>query len=490
VNWPIVDGQWAPVGPDGRPVIAAPVTDTVLPDPSPSAAAPVAPATPTAKHGLFGNKARAEAAQAAAEAAKSEAATLRAELTALGGLDLEQIQDMIAERRRELAQVEADVSAARSQLAHIRAEVVETNDIAVLQQVGVYDYSHPLKDAVAFKEELAEVMTRIKEAARGGTAIAADTNWQVNGSVVKGRAMVGNYSKLMLRAYNAEADNCIRTVKHGTVARAVDRLTKTRETIAKLGKTMSIRVTDHYHQLRVEEIRLTGDYLVAVEAEKERVREERERRREDEIVRREIERERLRLLKEQQHYRNALARLGDDQTAAEPGLLEKLAEIDNALTGVDEREANIRLGYVYVISNLGSFGEHIVKIGMTRRMDPMDRVRELGDASVPFKFDVHALIFSKDAVALEAHLHRELEDRRVNLVNRRREFFYVTPAEVRAVVERVAGELLLEYTIEPEAFEWRQSGSGARGASEVTLAAPYPSGSTSSSASDSRVVTP
>lgn len=112
-------------------------------------------------------------------------------------------------------------------------------------------------------------------------------------------------------------------------------------------------------------------------------------------------------------------------------------------------------GAGYVISNIGAFGERMVKIGMTRRLEPMDRVRELGDASVPFRFDVHALIFSEDAVGLENSLHEEFADRRVNRVNLRREFFYATPAEVREVLERLAGNHLLEYNETPEALEYR-----------------------------------
>jgi hypothetical protein len=115
-----------------------------------------------------------------------------------------------------------------------------------------------------------------------------------------------------------------------------------------------------------------------------------------------------------------------------------------------------------VISNFGSFGEHVVKIGMTRRLEPMDRVRELGDASVPFNFDVHALIFSEDAVGLEARLHKEFVERRVNLVNTRREYFYTTPSDVREALERIEGQHLLEFHEVPEAADWRASGGPER----------------------------
>ncbi|WP_262005625.1 GIY-YIG nuclease family protein [Streptomyces sp. FIT100] len=150
---------------------------------------------------------------------------------------------------------------------------------------------------------------------------------------------------------------------------------------------------------------------------------------------------------------------GDEAAIAE--LEGKLAELGAELEAVEAREANIRAGYVYVISNVGAFGERMVKIGMTRRLDPMDRVIELGDASVPFRFDVHALIFSEDAVGLERRLHQEFESRRVNRVNLRREFFYVTPAVVRAALQRLAGQHLLEFQDTPEAPEWRASQTAA-----------------------------
>jgi hypothetical protein len=138
---------------------------------------------------------------------------------------------------------------------------------------------------------------------------------------------------------------------------------------------------------------------------------------------------------ERNHYTKAVeqVRATGDTTAAEE-LERRLADIDKAIEANDYHIANIRAGYVYVISNIGAFGPNIVKIGMTWRLEPMDRVRELGDASVPFRYDVHALHFSDDAVTLENELHRVFADRRVNFVNERREFFFATPAEVRAVL--------------------------------------------------------
>src|SRR5690606_25162058 len=302
-----------------------------------------------------------------------------------------------------------------AELQGLRNTIVETKDLALLQEAGVYEYQHPLADVVAYKAELAKVRDRIKTMARTGRAVVGATNWTVNGSAAQGGKVVRDFSKLMLRAYNAEADNLLRTMRPYKLQSAIDRLDKSAQTIERLGKTMDIRVSREYREIRVKELRLTADHLAKVEEEKERVRAERERQREEEKARREFEREKARLLKERSHVETALARLeanGDLDGAAD--LRAKLTDVDSAISDVEGRAANVRAGYVYVISNIGAFGERMVKIGMTRRLEPMDRVRELGDASVPFRFDVHALIFSEDAVGLENSLHEEFADRRVN----------------------------------------------------------------------------
>jgi hypothetical protein len=194
-----------------------------------------------------------------------------------------------------------------------------------------------------------------------------------------------------------------------------------------------------------------------VAEEKEAERAERDRMREERKAQQELERERARLDKERQHYENALNALvlkGDEEGAAR--LREQLGDVQRAIEDVDYRTANIRAGYVYVISNIGSFGEDMVKVGMTRRLDPMDRIRELSDASVPFNFDVHALFFSKDAVGIETTMHQRLATKRVNQINIRREFFKVTPHEAKTHLAELAGELL-QFTDTPEAVEYRES---------------------------------
>lgn len=134
----------------------------------------------------------------------------------------------------------------------------------------------------------------------------------------------------------------------------------------------------------------------------------------------------------------------------------KLTEVNEAIAQNDFRAANIRAGYVYVISNKGAFGGNVVKIGLTRRLDPVDRINELGDASVPFRFDVHALYFSEDAVTLENDLHDLFSNQRLNWANDRKEFFFASPVEVRAALVQRVGNLL-EFVEHGESAEYHQS---------------------------------
>ncbi|NIL43692.1 DUF4041 domain-containing protein [Salinispora arenicola] len=387
---------------------------------------------------------------------------LRAEMSQLGVLSAIELEQHRVRLGREVADLAAKGEVQKAELdRHLRGlrhQIVVTEETALLQEAGAYQYRHPLSDAVAYQSQLSRLQDQIKAMTRkDGGAVKAAIGWTVNGSAAEGRAMVRDFSKLMLRAYNAEADNLVRGLKPYKLDSAADRLGKVAATIAKLGKTMDIRIAEEYHRLRVKELELTADYQEKVVEEKERERAEKARLREERRAQQEIERERARLDKERQHYANAMAALqakGDADGAAQ--MQDRLAQIDTAIQDVDRRAANVGAGYVYVISNLGAFGEKMVKVGMTRRLDPLDRVRELSDASVPFNFDVHALFFSEDAVGIEAKMHARLADRRVNLVNHRREFFYATPEEAKEHLLALTGSLL-QYEEVPEALEYRQS---------------------------------
>ncbi|MGY4928901.1 DUF4041 domain-containing protein [Streptomyces sp. 900105755] len=365
----------------------------------------------------------------------------------LGGVDPAPLLSRIADLEAALATAQSG------------ADVIDLSDQRALQDVGIYRYHHPLESAAAYKDRLRSLEGQIDDVIKSGRAILAADLFTFDGSLARGRKLIGDLSKLMLRAYNAEADNCVRSLRSGNVRTAQKRLESAVTAIEKLGAIMEMRVNPEYHALRIAELELTADFQMKVQEERERARQERQLLREQRRAEQELAAEKERLEKERAHYISVLESLrskGDEAAVTE--LSRRLADIENAIAANDYRIANIRAGYVYVISNIGAFGPNIVKIGMTRRLEPMDRVRELGDASVPFRYDVHAMFFSEDAVKLESELHKAFADRRVNFVNERREFFFATPSEVRALLaDKVGG--LLEFTEEPAALEYFQSRS-------------------------------
>lgn len=357
-----------------------------------------------------------------------------------------------------LAVLEAENATLRARLAAVGSDqsgVADLDDERVLQDVGIYRYHHPLEHAVAYRDRLDEISARIAETVKSDGAIEKSNMFTFDGSLAKGRSMTRDLAKLMLRAYNAEAENVVRALRAGNTAAALKRLNTARDAIAKLGSMMEMHISDKYHLLRVEEIELTADYQMKKEEEREAARAERERLREERKVEIELADARESLDKERSHLVKVIEKL-TKSGETDPELERKLEEVDIAIAQNDFRAANIRAGYVYVISNRGAFGEYVVKIGLTRRLEPSERIQELGDASVPFRFDVHAIYFSEDAVKLEADLHEHFASRRMNWANNRKEFFFATPSEVRDVLAAKLGNLL-EFAEHAESTEYLQS---------------------------------
>lgn len=270
-----------------------------------------------------------------------------------------------------------------------------------------------------------------------------------------------------MRAFNAECDDIVEHVRYNNIESSEKRITASRDAISKLGQIMGIGITAGYYRMKIDELHLAFEWQQKKQQEKEEQREARAEMREAAKLAKELENERRKLEKEQSHYENALSKINEQLAAASDDeadavrerkaqIEKQLEKIDAAFGDVEYREANQRAGYVYVISNIGAFGENVYKIGMTRRLDPMDRIDELGDASVPFKFDVHAMIFSDDAPKLEAALHNAFADKKLNFVNQRREFFNVSLEEIKQVV-RDNFDKSVEFVEIPPAEQYRES---------------------------------
>lgn len=366
---------------------------------------------------------------------------------------LDDINREIAASREELEQVEKtlklrqqELNDAVKELQQAKEQIVETNEEVLMQSFGLYTPRYSFMNSDEYKARLLEIRAEQKDMIKNKTAVTGNSNWTVNNSAAKGKKMVSDMQKLLLRAFNSECDDVIEHVKYNNIEASEKRITTSREAISKLGIIMEVSIQPKYYRLKIEELHLAFEYAQKKQQEKEEQKEARARMREEAKLAKEIEEERKKLEKEQQHYQNALERINAQLAAVSEGdraaieekkaeLVAQLDKIDKEFKDVDYREANQRAGYVYVISNIGAFGENVYKIGMTRRLDPQDRVDELGDASVPFNFDVHAMIFSDDAPRLEAALHNAFADRKLNFVNQRREFFRVSLDEIKKVVK-------------------------------------------------------
>ena len=372
---------------------------------------------------------------------------------------LQQVRTQCAEQeqgiRADLERLINEEAALQEKLHPMRVQVK-------LEEAGFTEYDHPAKDSVELAAALRDLLKDVQMAVRSYSAVESLDDFEPPHTKSGRNKLAKDSARLALMAFNSQVDSIIEAASARNYEASLAKIFKAAEVVERQCTVTGVRIKPNYVELRARELQLAVDHLKAKQLEKELEKERKAELREQAKAERELQAERERLEKERQHYLNVLKtveEIGDEAETAR--LKQQIVEIEKGINDVEKREANIRAGYVYVISNIGSFGERMVKIGMTRRLDPMDRVRELGDASVPFNFDVHALFFSDDAVSVETELHHRFAARRVNRINARREFFYATPAEVREALKDIAGNLL-EFTEEPEAEQYRLSLEEAR----------------------------
>lgn len=375
--------------------------------------------------------------------------------------------DEISKQKSLILAYNDEINELNSNIKDLKKDIITFSDEILVQDFGLYEPRYSFINADAYKAELTNIRNKQKAMIKDGSAVSGSTDWQVNGSAVQGRKMIKDMQKLLLRAFNSECDEIISKVKYNNYDASVKKMERSFNAIAKLGVTMSISITSIYYDLKIQELRLALEYQIQKQREKEEKAELRAQQREEARLQKEIKEQRKNIDKERKHYEQALSNINkqissssdeniEELNKKKEEIIQSLSDIDTKIKDIDYREANQKAGYVYIISNIGSFGEGIYKIGMTRRLNPQERVDELGDASVPFKFDVHAMIFSEDAPALEAKLHRAFEDRKLNLVNQRREFFKVSLEEIKEVVKNNFDKTV-EFIEVPDADQYRIS---------------------------------
>jgi hypothetical protein len=373
------------------------------------------------------------------------------------------LEASLGQLQEQAEQLEAQIVARRKELESVE-EAIE------IQSFGFYRPRYGFESSEKYAERLRTIREQQKAMVKKGAATVCDTNWVIGGSSAEGKKMVDRMSKLMLRAFNAECDASIAKAKYDNVLNLEQRISKSFMEISKLGESNRVSITKPYLDLKLAELHLVHEHREKVQQEREEQRHAKELLRDELRAQEEIDRAKAEAEEEEARYQKALEKARADLLVAQHDKadsqterLEKLVNrLESELKDALERKAKAiaraqltKSGNVYVLSNVGSFGQDVYKIGLTRRFEPLDRVDELGGASVPFPFDVHAIIYSEDAPALEAALHQEFANRRVNMINTRKEYFRVSLDQIRAGVEKHFG--LVTFVLTPEAEQWRKT---------------------------------
>ncbi len=364
------------------------------------------------------------------------------------------LQKELKEIQSKIEGVRSDYSEKRQKLDELRKEVAIYNERLSFVELGIYEPHFEFNDSEEYRDKIKEIRENQKKMVSDKKSAICPSDWTVDGSRSKGQTMVNRQVRLTMRAFNNECEAAIANTRWNNVVAMEKRILNSAKQINSSNSSMNLSVNEDYIVLKIDELHATHEYRERLKLEKEeRTELARADREEKKLLAEAVAAE-----KEEKKYQLLL-----EKARKEVGIDEsKIAELEAALEAaqaISERARAMaemtKSGYVYIISNIGSFGEDIVKIGLTRRLEPDDRVKELGDASVPFGFDTHAMIYSDEAPALESALHREFEEYRVNVTNTRKEFFRVSLKQVEDAVKNLAPEA--SFFKDREAQEWYET---------------------------------
>lgn len=367
----------------------------------------------------------------------------------------EDLQDSFIEKEalfdKKLSNLQKQQMAITSELSDLESEVL----------IAHYNFSD--YDGLASEEcknKIALIKQQEKDFLKSGDALYITSDGK--------KKEINDNCKQILRCFNAECDNILFNLSVKNIDSMRNKIAKSFESLNKIFSVDGIAMNSKLLEMKLDELNLSYTFELKREQEKEQQKAIKEQMIEEEKIRREIERKKQKIEKDETQFNNEITKLisymQKTQSDIEKQLYvdkikeleSKLSELEKEKENVLEREANALAGFVYVISNIGSFGDDVYKIGMTRRLEPMDRIKELSSASVPFEFDVHAMIFSDNAPELENTLHQHFEKQSVNRVNLRKEFFHVSLDEIETFVKNNFNNTV-EFIRIPAASEYRQT---------------------------------
>jgi hypothetical protein len=401
---------------------------------------------------------------------EKEKAELLSKYSSIIDLDqaLQQRQDQIENCKSSMTELNGKYTKALSVYQELEKKLQLYTETLELTEYGLYQPKYSFEFSEQYKLELEHIYQQQKKMISEDRAVICGTQWEIGGSLTEGKKMTKQYTKLMLFGFNGECDANIAKVRWNNVAKIEQRIREAYVTINKLGQTYNISISWDYLQLKLKELSLTYEYEQKKYEEKEEQRRIREQMREEEKAQKEFERMQKEAEEEERKVEKDLTRARQQLEAATGDgtiheLNEKIKQLELSLQQAHEkRERAIsmaqltKVGHIYIISNIGSFGENVYKIGLTRRLDPLDRIRELGDASVPFQFDIHAIIYSENAPQLEYELHQRFKDQRLNRINHRKEFFRTSLEEIEQFIKNHTDADIV-FTKLAEAPEYRQT---------------------------------
>ena len=361
-------------------------------------------------------------------------------------------QEKEAELDEKLMYKQLRLDSVSKEVDELEKELKYARDEIEFQEHGLYEPKYNFINATAYKERLDAVRKQQKQMIKDKTAAISTKELTVDGDKRKGKAMTNANIKQILRSFNNETEVIINKVKHSNLDSSKNRIEKSYTQLNKLYEREHVQLTKSYYNLKIDEMHIAYEYELKKQEEKEELREAREREREEKKLQKELEREKKKFDKENtkinaeiETAKQELQNAHDEERAkleAEIAKLQAALDKNNEeIEKIDEFRETPGAGYVYIISNEGSFGKNVFKIGVTRRDNPEDRIRELSSASVPFRFDSHVFIFSEKAYDLESSLHERFDKVRVNKVNRRKEFFRISMDDVKQIVEENKGSV-------------------------------------------------
>ena len=353
--------------------------------------------------------------------------------------EVNQLHELAEKQKKELTSKLQETQDKLNSLAQKEQELDnELANVQYLDECGFYTDLNQLVftygTSQEYKQAIQDNLNAQKEMITKNLVCKWGTTWTVGNSVSKGETMMKDTSKMTIRCFNAECNAIIEHMNRTTLDKVNEKIKKSFNQINKLQKTRNMSMDEKYLELKLEQAKLVYEQQLKNKEERELEAQRRAELREQEKLEKEIQKEKDKALKEKQQYLKEMARLAKQKEQTQE-LLDRIAELEAQVNSIDETIDNLdergsvqcKAGWVYVISQPGS---EDVKIGTTRRLDPHERIKELGSASVPFKFNTHAVLFAEDAFALENKLHKYFNDKRVNKANVRKEFFHVDVKEV------------------------------------------------------------